>query len=165
MAFVIGHLVDFVKEVFQQGRVRFFANKWNYLAVVRVTLFVLCYVMGWFARTSIVDRGDSLQWENHSDDRSYKVVLFSECVFAVAILVAFAHNFSFIEENAVMGPLLQAFILMLFDVMKFFFFFVFAFLAFVVSFTKLYLQYEKAKDHFISSKVITNETDPLHLER
>ncbi|RMX49199.1 hypothetical protein pdam_00005868 [Pocillopora damicornis] len=165
VAFVIGHLVDFVKEVFQQGRVRFFANKWNYLAVVRVTLFVLCYVMGWFARTSIVDRGDSLQWENHSDDRSYKVVLFSECVFAVAILLAFAHNFSFIEENAVMGPLLQAFILMLFDVMKFFFFFVFAFLAFVVSFTKLYLQYEKAKDHFISRKVITNETDPLHLER
>ena len=35
MAFVIGHLVDFVKEVFQQGRVRFFANKWNYFSAPR----------------------------------------------------------------------------------------------------------------------------------
>ena len=157
--------MDVVKDVYQQGRVRFFSNKWNYLAVATVTSFVLYYVIWWSARATLKDKLDSLQWENHAQDRSYTVLLVSECLHAVAILLAFAHNFSFIEANAFTGPLLQAFIQMLFDMMKFFFFFIFAFLAFVVSFTKLYLQYEKASHHFLSSPAETDKNYSVHLDR
>ena len=93
------------------------------------------------------------------------MVSLSDCFLAVAVLLAFVENVSFIQANSVTGPLLQAFKQMLLDVTKFFFYFFFVFLAFVVSFTKLYLQYEKARQFFQTTTAGTNETDPLHLER
>ncbi|KAJ7372248.1 hypothetical protein OS493_019692 [Desmophyllum pertusum] len=165
LLFVLGQLVDIVKEVYHQGRVRFFSNNWNYLAIATVTSFLLHYVIWWAGRTSLKDKLDSMQWENHAQNSSYMAVLTSECFLAVAILLAFAQNFSFVQANSTTGPLLQAFTQMLLDVMKFFFYFIFVFLAFVVSFTKLYLQYEKARQRFVLSPTGTNETNPLHLER
>ena len=105
------------------------------------------------------------KWETHLKDRGYTVILVSYCFFAVGILLAFAQNLSFIQANSTTGPLLHAFIQMLIDVAKFFLYFVFVFLAFAVSFTKLYLQYDKARRHFKLNEAGTNETDPLHLER
>ena len=111
----------------------------------------------------MIGKLDSLTWKNHATHTSYTIVLFADCVLALAILLAFTQNLSFIQANSTIGPLLHAFIQMLFDVMKFFFYFIFVFLAFVVSFTKLYLQYEKARQFFLSSG--SNQTDPLHLSR
>ena len=165
LLFVLGQLVDIVKEIYHQGRVRFFSNNWNYLAIATVTSFLLHYVIWWAGRTSLKDKMDSMQWENHAQNSSYMAVLTSECFLAVAILLAFAQNFSFVQANSTTGPLLQAFTQMLLDVMKFFFYFIFVFLAFVVSFTKLYLQYEKARQRFVLSPTGTNKTNPLHLER
>ncbi|KAJ7372250.1 hypothetical protein OS493_019694 [Desmophyllum pertusum] len=164
LLFVIGHLVDLVKQVYHKGRVRFFSDYWNYLAVATVMLFLIHYLIWWTGRTALIGKLDSLTWENHAKDQSYTIVLISDCLLAVAILLAFTQNLSYIQANSTIGPLLQAFIKMLFDVMKFFFYFIFVFLAFVVSFTKLYLQYLKAKEHFLSSPGQTNQTDPLHLQ-
>ena len=75
----------------------------------------------------------------------------------MAILLALTQNLSFIQVSSTIGPLLHAFTRMLLDVMKFFFYFIFVFLAFVVSFTKLYLQYAKAKKHFLSGKMGNTE--------
>lgn len=165
LIFVLGQLVDIIKEVYQQGRVRFFSNNWNYLTVATVTSFLLHYAFWWAGRAGLRDKLDSMKWESHTKYRSYTMVLFSDCFLAVAVLLAFVQNFSFIQANSVTGPLLQAFKQMLLDVTKFFFYFFFVFLAFVVSFTKLYLQYEKARQYFLMSTAGTNETDPLHLER
>lgn len=161
----MGQLVDIIKEVYQQGRARFFSYKWNYLAVVTVASFLLHYVFWWAGRSVLKTKLDSLTWQNHAKHLSYTIVLTSDCFLSVAILLAFVQNVSFAEANSTIGPLLQAFIKMLFDVMKFFFNFSFVFLAFVVSYTKLYLQYEKAREYFVSSPVGTNITDPLRLER
>ena len=165
LIFVLGQLVDIFKEVYQQGRVRFFSNNWNYLTVATVTSFLLHYAFWWAGRAGLRDKLDSMTWESHTKYRSYTMVLLSDCFLAVAVLLAFVQNFSFIQANSVTGPLLQAFKQMLLDVTKFFFYFFFVFLAFVVSFTKLYLQYEKARQYLQMSTAGTNETDPLHLER
>ena len=163
--FVLGQLVDIIKEVYQQGRVRFSSNNWNYLRVATVTSFLLHHVFWWSGRAGLRDKLDTMTWESHTKYRSYPMVLLSDCFFAVAVLLAFAQNFSFIQANSITGPLLQAFKQMLLDVTKFFLYFFFVFLAFVVSFTKLYLQYEKARHYFLLPTAGANETDPLHLER
>lgn len=106
-----------------------------------------------------------MKWESHAHDRGYATMLVSYCVFSVAILLAFAQNLSFIQANSNTGPLLQAFIRMLIDAAKFFLYFIFVFVAFAVSFAKLYLQYDKARQHFHLNKSGTNQSDPLHLER
>ena len=165
MLFMIGHLVDLVKQIYHKGRVRFFSNYWSYLNVATVTLFLLHYVCWWAGRAALMKNLDSMTWENHAEDRSYTIVLVSDCVFSVAILLAFTQNLSFIQVSSTIGPLLHAFTRMLLDVMKFFFYFIFVFLAFVVSFTKLYLQYTKARQHFLLGPMAENETDSLHLER
>ena len=72
-------------------------------------------------------------------------MLSSECFITLGVLLAFMRNFSFIQANASTGPLLHAFIRMLIDVAKFFLYFVFVFVAFAISFTKLYHQYVAAK--------------------
>ena len=163
--FILGQLVDLIKEIYQQGRVRFFSNNWNYMAVATVMSFILHYVIWWSGRAVLKDKLDSLQWENHAQNRAYVALLSSQCILAVAVLLAFIQNFSFFQANSTIGPLLQAFTQMLLDVTKFFFYFFFVFLAFVVSFTKLYLQYEKARHYFISSPTGTNKTDALRLDR
>ena len=162
LLFVLGHLVDLVKQVYHKGRVRFFTDYWNYLALTTVMLFLLHYTFWWVGRAGMIGKLDSLTWENHATHSSYKIVLFSDCLLALAILLAFTQNLSYIQANSTIGPLLHAFIKMLLDVMKFFFYFIFVFLAFVVSFTKLYLQYEKARQFFLSG---SNQTDPLHLDK
>ena len=161
LLFVLGHLVDLVKQVYHKGRVRFFTDYWNFLALATVTLFFLHYVLWWAGRAGMIGKLDSLTWQNHATHSSYTIVLFADCLLALAILLAFTQNLSYIQANSTIGPLLHAFIQMLFDVMKFFFYFIFVFLAFVVSFTKLFLQYEKARQFFLSG---SNQTDPLHLD-
>lgn len=162
---MIGHLVDLVKQIYHKGGTRFFSDYWSYLAVTTVMLFLLHYVFWWAGRAALIGKLDSMTWENHAEDRSYTIVLVSDCFFAVAILLAFTQNLSFIQASSTIGPLLEAFTQMLFDVMKFFFYFIFVFLAFVVSFTKLYLQYAKARQYFLSDSMGDNQTDSLHLQR
>lgn len=110
LLFVFGQLVDIIKEVYQQGRIRFFSNNWNCLALATLTSFLLHYVFWWAGRVALMGKLDSMTWETHAKYRSYKIVLTSDCFLAVAILLAFAHNFSFIQVNSTIGPLLQAFI-------------------------------------------------------
>ena len=112
--FMIGLTVDVIKDIVQQGRVRFFSYHWNYLAVATVVSFGLY--------TALINI------------ESTHVPIFR----ALAILLAFVHNLSFFQANTSIGPLLNAFIQMLIDVAKFFVYFSFFFLAFAVSFTVLY---------------------------
>ena len=165
LVYVIGHLIDVIKDVYQQGRTHFFSSHWNYLAVASVTTFVLHYVIWWTGRSILTDDPQTMKWESHAHDRGYATMLVSYCVFSVAILLAFAQNLSFIQANSNTGPLLQAFIRMLIDAAKFFLYFIFVFVAFAVSFAKLYLQYDKARQHFKLNKSGANQSDPLHLER
>ena len=130
-----------------------------------MTTFVLHYAIWWTGRSILTGDPQSMKWESHAHDRGYATMLVSYCVFSVAILLAFAQNLSFIQANSNTGPLLQAFIRMLIDAAKFFLYFIFVFVAFAVSFAKLYLQYDKARQHFHLNKSGTNQSDPLHLER
>ena len=156
--FVIGLLVDVIRDLYQQGRVRFFSNRYNCIAVMIVTFFVLHYIIWWAGRVALTHSVNSL--EDFANQRSYRIMLLSECFLAVAVLLAFVQNFSFIQANSSTGPLLHAFTQMLMDVGKFFLYFAFIFLAFAVSFTKLYMQYWTAKQYFILKRAPhTNNTD------
>ena len=77
---------------------------------------------------------------------------------ATRLLLAFFYNLSFMQANPSIGPLLTAFIEMLIDVAKFFFYFSFMFLAFTVSFTKLNMQYFTVKGYFESIQNQGNST-------
>lgn len=163
--FVIGLLVEVIKDVYQQGKDRFCSDHWNYLAVALVTSFAIHYSVWWAGRALLAEKVDTMEWETHTRD-GYGVILASYCFFAVGILLSFTRNLSFIQANSITGPLLHAFTQMLVDVARFFLYFVFVFLAFAVSFTKLYLQYDKARRHFHVNIASPNQTtDPLNLER
>lgn len=161
--FVIGLLVDLIKDVLQYGRSRFFSYHWNYLASTMVVSFVLGDVIWLIGRVTLPSVSQSLTLEDHAVLRSYKIMLSAESFLSLGILQAFALNLSFLsQENASIGPLLNAFIQMLIDVAKFFLYFGFVFLAFAVSFTKLYSQYNTAKEYFAPG---TEEKISLELER
>lgn len=161
--FVIGLLVDLIKDVLQNGRSRFFSYHWNYLASTMVVSFVLGDVMWLIGRVTLPSGFQSLTLEDHAVFRSYTIMLSAESFLSLGILQAFALNLSFLsQENASIGPLLNAFIQMLLDAAKFFFHFVFVFLAFTVSFTKLYSQYNAAKEYFAPG---TEEKISPELER
>ena len=161
--FVIGLLVDLIKDVLQNGRPRFFSYHWNYLASTMVVSFVLGDVIWLIGRVTLPSGSHSLTLEDHAVLRSYTIMLSAESFLSLGILQAFALNFSFLsQENASIGPLLNAFIQMLIDAAKFFLYFGFVFLAFAVSFTKLYSQYNAAKEYFAPG---TEEKISLELER
>ena len=121
--FMIGLTVDVIKDMVQQGRVRFFSYHWNYLAVATVVSYDIYFALLFIDITS----------------RVRVVTLIS--LRTLAILMAFVHNLSFFQANTSIGPLLNAFIQMLIDVAKFFVYFFFFFLAFAVSLTELYAVY------------------------
>lgn len=163
--FVIGLLVDLIKDVLQNGRSRFFSYHWNYLASTTVVSFVLGDVIWLIGRVTLPSGSQSLTLEDHAVLRSYTIMLSAESFLSLGILIlqAFALNLSFLsQENASIGPLLNAFIQMLIDAAKFFLYFGFVFLAFAVSFTKLYSQYNAAKEYFAPG---TEEKISLELER
>ena len=165
LVFFIGLLVEFITDAFQLGRSRFFSNYWNYNYMAAMTAFFLHHVIWWACYGVLSGKVTSMVWENHVKDHAYATLLISECFRAVGILLAFIHNFSFIQANSITGPLLQAFTQMLGDVIKFFVCFFFLFLAFGVSFTKLYLQYDGARKTLFMGQRQANETNSLHLER
>ena len=128
-----------------------------------VVSFVLGDVIWLIGRVTLPSGSQSLTLEDHAVLRSYTIMLSAESFLSLGILQAFALNFSFLsQENASIGPLLNAFIQMLIDAAKFFFYFVLVFLAFAVSFTKLYSQYNAAKEYFAPG---TEEKISLELER
>ena len=140
LLFVIGLLVGVIKDMYQFGRRRFFSSASNCLTVAIVTFFILHYVIWWTAAQNILNDGVKTR-EGLVKHHSHKGLLFSEGFICVGVLLAFFYNLSFMQANPSIGPLLRAFIEMLIDVGKFSLYFFFIFLAFVVSFTKLYTQY------------------------
>ena len=155
---MIGLTLDLIKDVVQQGRVRFFSYHWNYLAVATVVSYGLGSALWW---TSI--DFDVVGVLLHGEERfSPELEIASNSFRALAILLAFVYNLSFFQANTSIGPLLNAFIQMLFDVAKFFLYFIFVFLAFAVSFTELYTRYEWGKPFPPKPK---QESNPLKLER
>ena len=155
---MIGLTLDLIKDVVQQGRVRFFSYHWNYLAVATVVSYGLGSALWW---TSI--DFDVVGVLLHGEERfSPELEIASNSFRALAILLAFVYNLSFFQANTSIGPLLNAFIQMLFDVAKFFLYFIFVFLAFAVSFTELYTLYEQEKAFLVKP---TQESNPLKLER
>ena len=138
--FMIGLTVDVIKDMVQQGRVRFFSYHWNYLAVATVVSYGI-YLALWFI-----------------DITSRVRVVTLVFLRTLAILMGFVHNLSFFQANTSIGPLLNAFIQMLTDVAKFFVYFFFFFLAFAVSLTELYAVY------FVLATP-QNGNNPKNLER
>ena len=156
---MIGLTVDIIKDIVQQGRVRFFSYHWNYVAVVTVVSYDLGSALWW---TSLYfNRKEWVSQEDEDKHFATQLEITSNSFRALAILLAFVHNLSFFQANTSIGPLLNAFGQMLIDVAKFFLYFIFIFLAFAVSFTELYTLYEQktfpAKPR--------EESNPLKLER
>lgn len=155
---MIGLTVDLIKDIVQQGRVRFFSYHWNYLAVATVVSYGLGSALWWtslyFYLAGLVSQ------EEEAKARELEITSYS--FRALAILLAFVHNLSFFQANTSIGPLLNAFIQMLFDVAKFFLYFIFVFLAFAVSFTELYTLYQREISFPAKPK---QESNLLKLER
>ena len=145
--FVIGLLVGVIKDMYQFGRRRFFSNASNCLTVAIVTFFILHYVIWWTSAQDILNEGFKRR-EGFVKHHSYRGLLISEGFICVGVLLAFFHNLFFMQANPSIGPLLRALIEMLIDVAKFFLYFFFIYLAFAVSFTKLYTQYLAGKRYF-----------------
>ena len=140
-AFMIGQTVDIIKDIVQQGRLRFFSYNWNYLAVATVVSYDLSYLLGLSPQVDFIVP-DTLR--------------------VLALFLAFFNTLSFFEANTSIGPLLNAFTQMLIDVAKFFLYFSFVFLAFALSLTELYTLIER-KGLFLAKP--KQESNLLKLER
>ncbi|XP_044173394.1 short transient receptor potential channel 4-like isoform X2 [Acropora millepora] len=140
LLFVIGFVVEVVKDLYQFGRRRFFSDTFNCMAVAIVTFFIPHYIIWWVTAREILSDGVKTK-EEFLEHPSHEGLLISEGFISVGVLLAFFYNLSFMQANPSIGPLLRAFVEMLIDVAKFFLYFFFIFLAFAVSFTKLYTQY------------------------
>lgn len=160
--FVFGQLVDIIKDILQKGSARFWSYHWNYLIMATVVLFCLGHIIWWIGYATLPDAFRSMTLEDNAVKRSYTIMLSSESVISLGILFAFVQNFSFFQVNASVGPLLSAFSQMLIDVGKFFLYFAFIFVAFAASFTKLYIQYNAAKEYFALG---AKEENPEKLQR
>lgn len=147
LLFVIGFVVEVVKDLYQFGRQRFLSDAFNCMTVAIVTFFISHYVIWWVTAQEILSDGVKTK-EEFLEHPSHKGLLISEGFISVGVLLAFFYNLSFMQANPSIGPLLHAFIEMLIDVAKFFLYFFFIFLAFAVSFTKLYTQYFAGKRYF-----------------
>ena len=156
---MIGLTVDIIKDIVQQGRVRFFSYHWNYVAVATVVSYGLGSALGW---TSLYFNLKELESQEDEDKHvARELEITSNSFKALAILLAFVHNLSFFQAHTSIGPLLNAFVQMLIDVAKFFLYFSFIFLAFAVSFSELYTLYEQKV--FVPKP--RQESNPLKLER
>ena len=149
--FVIGLLVGVIKDLYQFGRRRFFSFPCNCMTVAIVTFFSLHYVIWWTTAETILNDGIKTS-EGFVKHPPHKGLLISEGFISVGLLLAFIHNLSFMQANPTIGPLLRAFVEMLIDVAKFFLYFFFIFLAFAMSFTKLYTQYLAGKRYFTQNQ-------------
>ena len=143
--------MEVVKDLYQFGRRRFFSDAFNCMAVAIVTFFIPHYVIWWATALEILSDGVKTK-EGFLEHPSHKGLLISEGFLSVGVLLAFFYNLSFMQANPTIGPLLRAFIEMLIDVAKFFLYFFFIFLAFAVSFTKLYTQYLAGKRYFTQNQ-------------
>ena len=139
-----------IKDLYQFGRRRFFSDTFNCMAVAIVTFFIPHYVIWWVTTREILS--DGVKTKEEFLEHPSQGLLISEGFISVGVLLAFFYNLSFMQANPTIGPLLHAFIEMLIDVAKFFLYFVFIFLAFAVSFTKLYTQYLAGKRSFTQNQ-------------
>ena len=151
LLFVIGFVAEVIKDLYQFGRRRFFSDAFNCMTVAIVTFFICHYVIWWVAAREMLRDGVKTQ-EGFFEHPSHNGLLISEGFISVGVILAFFYNLSFMQANPSIGPLLHAFIEMLIDVVKFFLYFFFIFLAFAVSCTKLYTQYLAGKRYFTQNQ-------------
>ncbi|XP_068688899.1 transient receptor potential-gamma protein-like [Montipora foliosa] len=160
LSFIIGLLVDVIKDLLQLGRERFFSHVPNSMALATIVFFVSHYIIWWSASAELSRDGvNSL--EHLTNHKSHEIMLVSEGFLAVGILLAFFNNLSFMQASSSVGPLLGAFVEMMIDVGKFALYFFFIFLAFAVSFTKLHTQYLAGRSYFLSHA--ENATSEHHI--
>lgn len=149
LSFIIGLLVDVIKDLYDFGIRSFFSHVPNRMALATVVFFVSHYII-WWSAWAVMSRDGAHSPEHYANHELHDIMLVSEGVLAIGILLAFFHNLSFMQASSSIGPLLGAFVEMMYDVGKFALYFFFIFLGFAVSFTKLYTQYLAGRSYFLS---------------
>ncbi|XP_068688951.1 transient receptor potential-gamma protein-like isoform X2 [Montipora foliosa] len=159
LSFIIGLLVDVIKDLYDFGIRSFFSHVSNRMALATVVFFVSHYII-WWSAWAVMSRDGVHSPEHYANHELHDIMLVSEGVLAIGILLAFFHNLSFMQASSSIGPLLGAFVEMMYDVGKFALYFFFIFLGFAVSFTKLYTQYLAGRSYFLSQ--VENATSERH---
>ena len=141
--------MDVIKDLYDFGIRSFFSHVPNRMALATVVFFVSHYII-WWSAWAVMSRDGAHSPEHYANHELHDIMLVSEGVLAIGILLAFFHNLSFMQASSSIGPLLGAFVEMMYDVGKFALYFFFIFLGFAVSFTKLYTQYLAGRSYFLS---------------
>ena len=136
-----------------------FTFVWNAVAVCMVLLFTLYYVIWLAGRPNLSDDDiESIKTGSTHHYKAYTTVLLSFGFLTGGFFLAFVYALSYLSINPYVGPLLHALVLMVKDVLKFFFFFSIIFLAFSFSFKKLYLQYSQGTARFSDASLLNKTT-------
>jgi hypothetical protein len=151
-------IVQEFKELWTQGRRRYFSQWWNVVTFLMMALFVSSYTLrliaygmtgNWAVLNPITDFSAS-SW--------FKVILLSNSLSSIGMVLSFIRLSGVLQANAVFGPLQLSLYHLIHDVFKFMVFFVLIFMAFGLSLRKLYSHYISTQNYIAEQKKSINGT-------
>ncbi|XP_031558505.1 transient-receptor-potential-like protein [Actinia tenebrosa] len=144
---VIGLILEEIKELYRQGRQRYFSQWWNIVTIVMLVMFILAGLL-WMIGYSAITEKDALSkphlqaiFGRVSHKAAFQVLLLSSSFYAMAFLLSFLHISNALQVNSTIGPLHLSLVQMCRDLSKFLLLFCVMYFAFALAVRKVYSQY------------------------
>ncbi|CDW52278.1 transient receptor potential ion channel A [Trichuris trichiura] len=138
---VIGMAWSEVKQIWQEGFIKYVNQYWNWLDFIMLSLYLSTFALRLVAYFMVTTG----RYEPALLVRTYwkaeEPVLISECLFAVANVFSFARIIYLFQMNPSLGPLQISLGCMLVDIAKFFFIFTLILSSFAIGLVQLYWYY------------------------
>lgn len=154
---IVSLMVQEAKEIYRQGKERYFSQYWNFVTLFMLGMFVifgLFWLVGFFL--SVEGKGtDAIPvreaFGKSAKEAAYRLILLSNAFFSIGMVLSFIRASNLFQVNSVLGPLQLSLIKMIRDIVKFLFLFLLLFLAFGWAERKVYSQYVQAREAFIGN--------------
>ena len=145
------------KELFRQGKERYFSQLWNIVSLAMLGLFVLAGAF-WLTGYVMIVSGEGVWvipirvvFGGSQQETAYRLILISNGLFALGLVLSFFQASNLFQVSSVLGPLQLSLINMTRDIAKFLFLFLLLYLAFGWAERKVYSQYALAREELVGN--------------
>jgi magnesium-transporting ATPase (P-type) len=137
---VIGLILEEIKELYRQGRQRYFSQWWNIVTIVMLIMFVLAGLLWMIGYSTMVGKTAphfGTIFGRVSHQAAFKILLLSSSLYAMAFLLSFLHISNALQVSSTIGPLHLSLVQMCRDLTKFLLLFCVMYLAFALAVRKV----------------------------
>lgn len=158
MVWILGLIFQEFRELWVQGKRRYFTQWWNTITFIMVLLFTVSYIF------RLVAYGISGNWvvldpiKDLTPSVTFKVILLSNSLFSIAMVLSFIRLSAAFQANDKLGPLQLSLYYLILDVAKFMVFFTLIIVAFGFSLRKLYSHYIITQKYIRAANSTNQET-------